>query len=211
MSGKTGMRKEEHLFLMATPIPEEVSSLATQRDLGEFRKCHTTPSARLPCSVFGGAFLLFGLVMVWLSIRAIFTPEAALAGLVCVLVGALYGFLGFLSSAHYIYEYDSSLIDFDTKKHKVIYSLRWSEVKSTDMNINRSSVSYYVIDTQGNRFSVHTQRLWKRCREAAARNYERNQVMTLDAGEGVYAGNVRIEPKRSSTEPEKIETIAVQR
>jgi len=200
-----------HPFLMATHIPEEVSRQASQRDLGELRECYTAPGARLFCWVFGGAFLLCGLVMVLLAVWGDFTPGAALAGYCCMLVGALFVFIGFLSSTYCTYEYDGGLIDFDTKKHKVIHALRWSEMKSTDVSISRYSVSYFVTDTQGKRFLVHTQRLWKRCREMAARNYERSQIMTFDADEGIYAGNVKIKPKRFSTELEKIETIAVQK
>lgn len=158
---------------MAIPIPEAVSSLASQKELGEFRERHTTPGGRLFGCVFGGIFLLFGLIMVWLSVRGIFTPQAVLAGLACMLVGALFGFLGFLSPAYYCtYEYNGGLIDFDTKKHEVIYALRWSEMKSTDVRISRYRVSYFAIDTQDNRFPIHTQRLWKRCREMAVRSKE---------------------------------------
>jgi hypothetical protein len=78
---ETRIREKEHPFFMATPIPSEVSNQANQHELGEFRQRHTSPGARLPCSVSGRVVFLLGLII-------IFTPEAKIAGLACVHSGA---------------------------------------------------------------------------------------------------------------------------
>ena len=162
---------------MATHVPEEVSRLASQRDLGGFRECHIPLGTNLFSIIMAVVLLPFGLVMVWLTVLGGFPPQAilyALGGYCTMLLGVGSGLIAFLGLARCAYEYDGGLIGFNKRKHKIIYALSWSEIKST------YAVAHFVIDMQDHSFPVYTRRLWKRCREAAASNYERGQGMALD-------------------------------